>query len=154
MKTLKLIAIAFVLIASSSTMAKGFREASIVGSWLCTGVSGTPTEGLLFLTNFNFGGTFSIDANIQGLSGVHGTFRRTGLFTFESIDQGFLFDASGFAGSIQTVNANFKIIEANRMIVDVDGIVQTLDGTTVQQFTAQNDCERMVIGNPPLVPRQ
>lgn len=118
--------------------------ATIVGSWNCTG--GGAFTDLRFLITYHAGGTFSITVSNRMFGDTRGIWERSGLTTFVTTEQGFLYDTSGIADRIQSVNTSIKLKSATDMQIDVSGIVNRLvDGVEVARFQAPVACKRMLI---------
>ena len=118
----------------------------LAGSWRCAGTGGL--AGFRFLTTFNQGGTFTVSFSDKVLSETHGVWKRTGLTTFSSFDQAFLYDVNGIADRIQSVDATYKIMSPTALRIDISGVVSRLaDDAVLVQFPAVVNCTRMLIKN-------
>ena len=116
----------------------------LVGSWRCGGTGGL--TGFRFLTTFNQGGTFTVSFSDKVFSETHGVWKRTGLTTFASTDQAFMYDVNGVADRIQPVDATYKIMSATALRIDINGVVTRFsDGAVLMTFPAVVNCTRMLI---------
>jgi hypothetical protein len=117
---------------------------TLVGSWRCAGTGGL--DGVRFLTTFNAGGTFTVSFSDKVFSETHGVWKRTGLRSFASTDQAFLYAANGVADRIQTVDATYAIQTPVDLAITISGVVSQLaDDAVVLQFDAVVNCKRMLI---------
>jgi hypothetical protein len=138
---------ALMLTAAGATQATDVSPVlgtQLVGSWLCGGTGGL--AGFRFLTTFNQGGTFTVSFSDKVFSETHGVWKRTGLTTFASTDQAFMYDVNGVADRIQTVDATYKIMSSTALRININGVVNRFsDGAELQRFPAVVNCTRMLI---------
>jgi hypothetical protein len=117
---------------------------TIVGSWNCTGSEAF--AGLRFLITYHAGGTFSITVSNRMFGDTRGIWERSGLTSFVTTEQGFLYDVGGIADRIQSVNTTIKLKSATELLINVSGVVNRLvDGVEVTRFQAPVACKRMLI---------
>ena len=129
---------------SASTNSSLLLGTTIVGSWNCIGSEAF--TGLRFLITYHAGGTFSITVSNRMFGDTRGIWERSGLTTFVTTEQGFVYDVSGIADSIQSVNTTLKLKSATELLINVSGVVNRLvDGVEVSRFQAPVTCKRMLI---------
>jgi len=130
--------------SAQATDTSPLLSTQLVGSWLCGGTGGL--DGFRFLTTFNQGGTFTVSFSDKVFSDTHGVWKRTGLTTFASTDQAFMYDVNGTADRIQTVDATYKIMSSTALRIDINGVVNRFsDGAELMRFPAVVNCTRMLI---------
>lgn len=117
-KSMLILALLITLIGITNAQA---QPTNIVGSWKC-GVDGAA----VFLVTFNLDGTLTATDGDTATSDYHGTWKRTGLNSFESTDYSFYIPGQCIVETytINTMTDN-NTIKANAVIKDCDGNMTT-----------------------------
>lgn len=112
-KSMLILSLLIALIGTTNALA---QPTNIVGSWQCAVEEGD----VVFLVTFNLDGTLTATDSASATSDYHGTWRRTGLNTFESTDFSFY---NGCVIETYTTNTmpNNNTINADAVIKDCEG---------------------------------
>ena len=106
---------------------------NLIGSWQCNG------NGVVFLVNFNQGGTLTASGPDLTTSVYYGAWKRTGLDTFKSKDLAFIIDIDN-PGCLLETDTSMTMLDNDNFNADA-----TISGCAGNETTVSFTCTRTQI---------
>lgn len=136
-----------VLLTLSAFAAPAFASpATLVGSWTSTAAFDQTGEESQGLWTFGIDRTLVVSAELAGASAGHGSWKRTGLRTFEAVNSAFTFAPEGSSAFTVKTRATFEVsADGDRFTAAFDSELLAPDGTVLSTTTGTATGQRIKV---------